>query len=42
MAIEVRMKRRVEQYSIYKSHPGDQQDSDKDKDKPKEESKPQE
>src|SRR3954469_15771887 len=46
MAIEVRMKRPGEQYSIYKSPPGDQQDpdkdKDKDKDKPKDESKPQE
>jgi hypothetical protein len=46
MAIEVRMKRPGEQYSIYKSHPDDSQDpdkdkeKDKDKDKPKEETKP--
>jgi len=38
MAIEVRMKRPGEQYSIYKEHPDDAQNQDKDK--PKEESKP--
>jgi hypothetical protein len=42
MAIEVRMKRPGEQYSIYKSHPDDQQDPDKDKDKDKEKDKPKE
>ena len=37
MAIEVRMKRPGEQYSIYKAHPENQ---DKNKDKPKEDTKP--
>jgi hypothetical protein len=40
MAIEVRMKRPGEQYSIYKEHPDDAQNQDKDKDKPKDDSKP--
>jgi hypothetical protein len=41
LAIEVRMKRPGEQYSIYKPHPGNQdQNKDKDKDKPKEDTKP--
>jgi hypothetical protein len=38
MAIEVRMKRPGEQYSIYKEHPNDAQNQDKDK--PKDDSKP--
>ena len=38
LAIEVRMKRPGEQYSVYKSHPDDTQDQDKDK--PKDEGKP--
>jgi len=38
MAIEVRMKRPGEQYSIYKAHPDDKQNQDK----PKEETKPNE
>jgi hypothetical protein len=38
LAIEVRMKRPGEQYSVYKNHPDDTQDQDKDK--PKDESKP--
>ena len=51
MAIEIRMKRPGEQYSIYKEHPENKQDADKPKDqtgnqpqdqeKPKEDSKPQ-
>ena len=42
MAIEVRMKRPGEQYSIYKSHPEDKQNEGKPEgDKPKEEAKPQ-
>jgi hypothetical protein len=42
MAIEVRMKRPGEQYSIYKSHPENKPNDDKpDGDKPKEETKPQ-
>jgi hypothetical protein len=42
LAIEVRMKRPGEQYSIYKSHPENKQDEAKpDGDKPKEETKPQ-
>jgi hypothetical protein len=40
MAIEVRMKRPGEQYSIYKPHPEDAQNQDKDKDQPKDDSKP--
>jgi hypothetical protein len=40
MAIEVRMKRPGEQYSIYKEHPDDAQNQDKDKDKPKDDGKP--
>ena len=39
LAIEVRMKRPGEQYSIYKPHP--ESDQDKDKDKPKDDTKPQ-
>ena len=39
VAIEVRMRRPGEQYSIYKSHP-ECQDQNKDKDKPKEDTKP--
>ena len=35
MAIEVRMKRPGEQYSIYKEHPDDAQNQDKDKGKSK-------
>jgi hypothetical protein len=38
LAIEVRMKRPGEQYSVYKNHPDDAQNQDKDK--PKDESKP--
>jgi hypothetical protein len=38
IAIEVRMKRPGEQYSVYKNHPDDAQNQDKDK--PKDESKP--
>src|SRR5579862_4573935 len=38
LAIEVRMKRPGEQYSVYKEHPDDAQNQDKDK--PKDESKP--
>jgi hypothetical protein len=38
LAIEVRMKRPGEQYSIYKEHPDDAQNQEKDK--PKDESKP--
>jgi hypothetical protein len=38
MAIEVRMKRPGEQYSIYKEHPNDAQNQDKDK--PEDDSKP--
>ena len=38
LAIEVRMKRPGEQYSVYKDHPDDAQNQDKDK--PKDESKP--
>lgn len=44
MAIEVKMKRPGEQYSIYKHHPGDAQKQDpqnQQKDKPRDESKPQ-
>jgi len=47
LAIEVRMKRPGEQYSIYKSHPENKQDEAKpegdkpDGDKPREENKPQ-
>lgn len=40
MAIEVRMKRPGEQYSIYKSHPDDAQNQDKPKDEGKPEDKP--
>lgn len=41
MAIEVRMKRPGEQYSIYKDHPENKPDPDKpNSDKPKEETKP--
>ena len=43
LAIEVRMKRPGEQYSIYKPHPENDQDKndpDKDKDKPREDTKP--
>jgi hypothetical protein len=39
LAIEVRMKRPGEQYSVYKNHPDDAQNN-QDKDKPKDESKP--
>ncbi len=38
LAIEVRMKRPGEQYSVYKEHPDDAQNQEKDK--PKDESKP--
>ena len=41
MAIEVRMKRPGEQYSIYKPHPENNQKPDQNQDKPKEDSKPQ-
>ena len=45
MAIEVRMKRPGEQYSVYKPHPEDkgnsEQNKDQDKDKPSDTSKPQ-
>jgi Carboxypeptidase regulatory-like domain len=43
MAIEIRMKRPGEQYSIYKDHAGDKKDdsADPNKDKPSESSKPQ-
>lgn len=42
MAIEIRMKRPGEQYSIYKDHPeGRNQDQPQDNDKPKEDPKPQ-
>ncbi len=40
MAIEVRMKRPGEQYSIYKEHPGDAQNQDKPKDDSKPSDKP--
>lgn len=40
LAIEVRMKRPGEQYSIYKDHPEDSKNEDQDKDKPKDEGKP--
>jgi hypothetical protein len=40
LAIEVRMKRPGEQYSVYKNHPEDAQDQDKEK--PKDDSKPSE
>jgi len=41
LAIEVRMRRPGEQYSIYKPHPESQsQDKDKDNDKPKDDTKP--
>ena len=40
MAIEVRMKRPGEQYSVYKSHPEDGQNQDKPKDESKPEQKP--
>ena len=42
MAIEIRMKRPGEQYSIYKDHPENKdQDKPQDQDKPKEDPKPQ-
>ena len=42
MAIEIRMKRPGEQYSIYKDHPENkEQDKPQDQDKPKEDPKPQ-
>jgi hypothetical protein len=40
MAIEIRMKRPGEQYSIYKDHPENKQDQDKHKDDKKPEDKP--
>ncbi|HEY2861359.1 MAG TPA: carboxypeptidase-like regulatory domain-containing protein [Terracidiphilus sp.] len=40
MAIEIRMKRPGEQYSIYKDHPENKQDQDKPKDDKKPEDKP--
>jgi hypothetical protein len=40
VAIEVRMKRPGEQYSIYKPHPENNQKPDQNQDKPKEETKP--
>jgi hypothetical protein len=40
LAIEVRMKRPGEQYSIYKDHPDDSKNDNQDKDKPKEGDKP--
>ncbi len=40
VAIEVRMKRPGEQYSIYKQHPEKNQKPDQNQDQPKEESKP--
>jgi hypothetical protein len=40
MAIEVRMKRPGEQYSIYKDHPENKQDGDKPKEETKPENKP--
>ena len=42
MAIEIRMKRPGEQYSIYKDHPENKdQDKSQDQDKPEEDPKPQ-
>lgn len=41
LAIEIRMKRPGEQYSIYKPHPENKQDQAKPQEKPKEDPKPQ-